>query len=408
MQNKDKQKLKMQLEQEAKKIINVDGNELVISLISTCNALLKISEKSLDKNDVPDEVYAGYLSFANRIRSFYELHSGNSDVSGNTADELQNLLDMVQARQSEQDEIGKQLSMAKKANEELQAQIESNKKSLEEQTGIGESLRKMLLDCTPEMVEEQKKKNDDTLASLNSQRELLSNLKDRQNELLKEKQQAEEEVGKIEEIINGIPEETVALRTKYKELEVLLGELQNAETEYSAERQAELRKNIDELTPIVEENKVATEILQNRKESLEQQNTEYDSERHSLTTDVIDIITESLEQLKSVMNEQTAFLDETETTARTLAENLDKSLKKRDEYRHWLDAAETPLEAMMAEIGYPESAELKKTLDVNQVQTVKTCMEEIRKDLTYLDRVLSECAAAAQKDLQIIKRRAGQ
>ena len=176
----------------------------------------------------------------------------------------------------------------------------------------------------------------------------------------------------------------------------------------SVEKQKELQRNIDDLTPIVEENKVATEILQNRKESLERQNTRYDSERHTLTTDLIDIVTESLEQLKSVINEHATFLDETEMTAKTLAENIDKCQKKRDEYRHWFDAVETPLEAMMAEIGQPESAELRKTLNINQVQTVKTCIEEVRRNLMKLDHILSGCAVAAQKDLQIIKRRAGQ
>lgn len=408
MQNKDKLKLKKQLEQEAKKLVDIDGNELVISLISACNALLKISEKSLDENDVPEEVYAVYLSFANRIKTFYDLHSKNSDVSENTADELRDLLNTVQARQNEQDEIRKQLSIARKSNEELQTQIETNTKSLNEQIAIGESLQKMLLDCTPEMIEEQKKRNDDTLASLNQQKESLTDLKDKQKSMLNEMRQLEEEVKEIEDSINGIPKEIVALRAKYKELDALLHELQNAETEYSVEKQKELQRNIDDLTPIVEENKVATEILQNRKESLERQNTKYDSERHTLTTDLIGIVTESLEQLKSVMNEHATFLDETEMTAKTLAENIDKCQKKRDEYRHWFDAVETPLEAMMADIGHPESAELRKTLNINQVQTVKTCIEEVRRNLMKLDHILSGCAVAAQKDLQIIKRRAGQ
>ena len=226
--------------------------------------------------------------------------------------------------------------------------------------------------------------------------------------MLNEMRQLEEEVKEIEDSINGIPKEIVALRAKYKELDALLHELQNAETEYSVEKQKELQRNIDDLTPIVEENKVATEILQNRKESLERQNTKYDSERHTLTTDLIGIVTESLEQLKSVMNEHATFLDETEMTAKTLAENIDKCQKKRDEYRHWFDAVETPLEAMMADIGHPESAELRKTLNINQVQTVKTCIEEVRRNLMKLDHILSGCAVAAQKDLQIIKRRAGQ
>lgn len=408
MQNKDKQKLKMQLEQEAEKLIKIDGNELVISLISTCNALLKISENSLEEKNVPDEVYAVYLSFANRIKSFYDLHSKNSDVSENTANELQDLLGAVRARQSEQDIISKRLSMAKKANAELKIQIETNKNSLNEQITIGESLQKMLADCTPEMIEEQKKKNDNTLATLNQQKKLLNDLKDKQREMDSEKQQIAEEVKEIEYSIDGIPKEIVALRAKYKELASLLKELQNAEIEYSVEKQRELKKNIDELTPIVEENKVATEILQNRKESLEKQNTKYDSERHTLTTDLIDIINETLGQLKNIMNEHTAFLNETEMTAKTLAENLDKCQKKRDEYRHWYDAVETPLEAMMAELGYPESAELRKTLNINQVQTIRTHMEEIRKSLMKLDHILSGCATAAQKDLQIVKRRAGQ
>lgn len=408
MQNKDKLKLKRQLEQEAKKLVDIDGNELVISLISTCNALLKISEKTLDENDVPDEVYAVYLSFANRIKSFYDLHSKKSDVSEHAADELGDLLGAVQERRSQQDEIGKQLSIAKKTNEELQTQIETNTNSLNEQIAIGESLQKMLLDCTPEMIEEQKKKNDDTLSALNQQKKSLSDLKDKQTDMLNEKQQVEEEIKAIDDGINAIPEEIVDLRVRYKELEALLHELQNAEIEYSVEKQAELQKKIDNLTPIVEENKVATEILQNRKESLEKQNTKYDSERHTLTTDLISIITESLEQLKSVMNEHVAFLDETEMTASTLAENIDKCQKKRDEYRHWFDAVETPLEAMIKEIEHPESVELRKTLNINQVQTVKTCMEEIRRNLMRLDHILSGCAAAAQKDLQIIKRRAGQ
>ncbi len=203
MQNKDKQKLKRQLEQEAKKLVDLEGNELVISLVSTCNALLKISENSLDENDVPDEVYAVYLSFANRIKSFYDMHSKGIDVSENTADELQHLLDTVQERQRERDETGNSLSQARKANEELQAQIEANTNSLNEQKAIGESLQKMLLDCTSEMVEEQKKKNEDTLASLNNQKKLLGDLKEKQTEMLNEKQLVEAEVKKIEDNING-------------------------------------------------------------------------------------------------------------------------------------------------------------------------------------------------------------
>lgn len=329
MQTDDKEKLKRQLEQAAKKLTCLDGNELAISLVTICNALLKISENTINVNDIPDELYAVYLSFTNRIKIFYDLYNKSNE---------------------KRDE--------KSANE-IQALLEE-----------------------------------------------LGNLKEKQERIFSEKQQLQDEIKGLKDSMDEIPDELVVLRTKQKELEAILNELQDASIEYSTEKQMELQNKIDELTPKVEENKVAAEILQNRKDSLEKQNTQYDSERQTLTTDLIDIMTASLEQLRSVMKEHAAVLDETERTSETLAENLAKCQKKRDEFSQWFDAVETPLETMMAEIGEPENAELRKTLNINQVQTVKQTFEEIRRDLMKLDRILSGCASATQKDLQIVKRRA--
>lgn len=76
-------------------------------------------------------------------------------------------------------------------------------------------------------------------------------------------------------------------------------------------------------------------------------------------------------------------------------------------YEHWFDVDKTPLEAMMEEIGHPENIELRKTLNVNQVQTVKSAFEDIQSELSSLDHILAICQEAERKDLQVIRRKAG-
>ena len=408
MQDREKKKLKRQLEQEADNLLKLDGNDLVISLISTCNALLKASSSSLEEKNVPDEVYAVYMSIAESVKGFYDSYSNINEDNSNDAEMFRALIEEVQAKQSKSDELTEQISLVKKSNDELKKLVDKNKKSLQEQKDIRDSLNKMLQDCTAEMIDEQKKKNDEVLESLNQQKKKLSDLADQKTQLLDDKLKTENAINEIEMSIKEIPEEHAVLRNKYKELESLLKELKEAEVEYSPDKQAELQKEIIDLTPIVEENKVATEVLLNQKDSLSKQNTKYDCEKKILTTDLIEIITESLEQLKCILKDQSEFLDNTEMTAKTLAENVAKCQKKRDDYKHWLDVVETPLEAMITRLGLPESGELRKTLNINQVQTVKNSMEEIRRNLIKLDNILAVCASATQKDLQIVKRRAGQ
>lgn len=408
MQNEDKQKLKSQLEQEAKILVSIDGDDLNKSLLSTSYALLKMAEQSIGKSIISDEISAIYFAFANRVIAFYRSYMNQHDSSdAENAKELQELKDKVQKLQETKEDQERQLAICKHENKELSEIVDANRKELDEQQGINESLNRMLSDSSEDKIEEQKKRNDELLARLNTQKKTLIDLSSQYEGLAKEKEEVERNLTDKKEKIEKIPQELVDLRTEYKELEVVLNELNDAESLFSEEKQAELQKKIDELTPIVEKNKVAAEILENRKNSLENQKLDYDEKRQILTTELIDVITSSICQLRTVMEKYTEFLDDTEATARTLADNYIACKKKRDMYEHWFDVDKTPLEAMMEEIGHPENIELRKTLNVNQVQTVKSAFEDIQSELSSLDHILAICQEAERKDLQVIRRKAG-
>lgn len=412
MQNTDKQKLKKQIEQEARQIINLDGNDLAISLLSTCNALLKMAERSLPKDNnvrITNEVYANYLSFAVRVSRFYELHAGTGE--GNDAEiseKLKQILEEVQSKKDRATSLQSEYESALSANEEFQFQINDLQIKLKEQITVKDGLDKMYEECRPEIIDTQKRKNEELFIALTKKKDELKRLESRFKELVDEKKDVTDSINSTEKAIDAIPEEIIMLRTKYKELENLLIDLQKAEKEYSPEKQMELQKKINELMPIVDENRVATEVLSNRLESLNQQNTEYDKERHTLTTNVVDLIATSMEDLKKYLKEYEEFLDTTEKTADTLASNLLRCQERYEEYSNWYDASKTPLEAMIASLERLEYSDLRKSLDIGQVPDIKKKFETIRQNLQNIDYILAACARAVQKDLQRIKRRAGQ
>lgn len=410
MQSTDKQKLRRQIEQEAEQIVKLNGTELAVSLLSICNALMRMAENALSdgtSESVSDEVYANYLSFAVRIKHFYEIHSKMGDdekISG----ELQEILEDIHTRRDAAAALKSQYDEAVTTNEDLQTQIDNYKREIQEQIMVKEGLDKMLEECRPEVIEEQKRINDDLFSALTVQKEELRSLKKQQKQLEEEQSGVLEDVRNTEEKIKAIPEELVQLRNKFKELEQILTELQTADIEYSPEKQKELQDRIEELTPVVEENKVATEILTNRKESLEQQSIMYDRTRQILTTNLTDLIISSLAELKSVLKEYERFLEETENTADKLAQNILKCQQRREEYSAWYDSIKTPLDAMIEGLDYPENVDLRKTLDVGQLPTVKNMLRDTRQNLLQLDQVLARCALAAQNDLRRVQRRAGQ
>ena len=151
---------------------------------------------------------------------------------------------------------------------------------------------------------------------------------------------------------------------------------------------------------------MAVDTLSNRINSLNEQQIIYDEKKQRLSTTVLELIEDSLEDLEGILIEHEASLLKIKETADTLAFKISECQKIREEYKNWFDVDISPLEAMIAALEYPENVSLRETLDVGQVSAIRGMMEQTGRNLEALDQILSKCAQTAQVDLERIRRRA--
>lgn len=423
MQDREKKKLRKQLEAQAKQMESQDGTVLLESILSTCGALLRVAGTLAADTPGPasESVYANYLSMAQRITAFYDSSQAQTETAGAVpgTEALRAMLEYVQtqqkqaaARQEKADALQRQYAEISARNNSLEEQIEKQKREIGLQNDVEAGLKALLEEFakerldTQEKINRQKEENASLLSEVTAGKGELEKLETTCAELAGQRDSIAAGIARVQVEIQQIPREISQLLDQYKELEGYLGELQTAETECSLEQQELLRQEIERLTPVVEEYQVATDTLRNRLSSLEGQKIRYDREKRQLATNVTEVIQEAMTDLKSLLQEQESFLDETERTANALSQSILDCQKKRSEYSNWLDADETPLTAMMAIVGLPEGERLRETLDVGQISEVQTTFAQMRQHLEHLDQLLGRCAAAAQEDLKRIRQRA--
>lgn len=410
MQSSDKQKLKKQLEQEASKLVKYDGNELVNSVLSYCNALLKLSESVLQETkekEVTDDIYANYLSIAIKVNRFYDAYSRKED-DDQLHSKLQKILNDISNQKEEKQALQSKLDSAISVNEEINTQIKDLQERINDQKKANEGLIKLKEEFRPELIAELKKKNAELLEEINKKKDNLDNLKSKHEELETERKETEDSIVDIENKIDKIPATIKELRAKYLDLKNVFEDLKDAEKEYSQEKQDLLKRQINELKPKIEEDRVSTEVLVNHLASLKMQYTQYDDEKHTLSTNVIDIINASLSDLEKHMKEYEGFINSTAERADALASNLCRCKARYEDYQNWYESSKTPLDAMINALGTPEYELLRNTLDTGQIPDIRNRFEEIRQNLLTIDDVLTKCTTALQKDIQRIKSRAEQ
>jgi hypothetical protein len=92
-----------------------------------------------------------------------------------------------------------------------------------------------------------------------------------------------------------------------------------------------------------------------------------------------------------------------------LEESLRTCNQQRRQYRAWFEADRTPLEALEQALGYPESKNLRNTMNVAQCEGIHNAFERIRKELQDLDDTLRRCMEAYGKDeialLDLVRKR---
>ncbi len=410
MQKTDKLKLKKQIELEASKFETFDDMQMAVSLLTISNTLLKGVERTLASHtteELPSEIESFYLAVTAKIKKYYDTFS-SIDTSEETSleSDITRILEEIQNKQNGISSKKSEYSQLEQQNIQLQQKYEEYQLMVTKQHETREGLNNLLSDCSQEKIDNQKAENQKLLQEIGAKQSELDDLKKRQQKLQQELREMEENIAVTQKAIDAVPKKLVTYRTNYKQLREILTELKNASVEYSPEKQKQLQDEIDELTPVVEKNKVATEMLTHRKESLEQQKTEYDTEKQTLTSDLLERVNELMRDLKSMLDAYDQTLSQTEKIADTLTERLKDCQNRRDEYAGWYESVKTPLDAMIDGINMPENESLRKTLDVNQIPEVKKAYEMIRQNLLKLDQILESCAQAAKKDLERIQRRA--
>ena len=403
MDKKNKALLKKQLEQQAEQILTQDDVGMSISIFSSCNVLIRMAEKISKVNLTEDElenIYSGYLGLAKRMIHFYENCLEDEWIANISAfEDLKTQMESALATQ-------KKYETAKEENEEFQRQINEYKTMLESEERLGERLRAQLESCSPDIIEIKKTANQQLLLQVASRTQELEDLNKKAGELKDENERTARDVQDMQALIDALPRENAQLYEQYQGLKTLLGELQKAEIECSVERQQELQAQINALTPVVGELQVAVDTLSNRINSLNEQQIIYDEKKQRLSTTVLELIEDSLEDLEGILIEHEASLLKIKETADTLAFKISECQKIREEYKNWFDVYISALEAMIAALEYPENVSLRETLDVGQVSAIRGMMEQTGRNLEALDQILSKCAQTAQVDLERIRRRA--
>lgn len=412
MTEREKRNLKRQLQMQGEMIAaETDTGRLTLSLVATCNSLLKsVGTESLNglSKEEFDQLYAGYLSVASQVIKFYGSTEQNQSIGSDRTVLLKKLETETNSIVNAQKEIEfsqEKLEALLKKNTELKKRAEQKKQELSQAKQIHNSLVEMEKECTLEMIKNQKEKNSELLSHITKNRSELENLREEEKRLSKETETLNQNILELSEKIKEVPEDNHKLLTQFEKQKEVLDRLLTAKSDCSEEKQQELQKQIEELSPAVEELQSNCEILKNRMETLTQKQIEYDKEKQKMSTNILQVINESLSELSQVMKEREAALQEVKKTADTLAENVETCDKMREEYADWFEAVQTPLESMIVSLNRPEFTELKNTLNLKEIAVVKKLFEDIRHNLNELDGILEKCVAATRKDQKKLERR---
>ena len=410
MNDREKRLIERQLKQQASQITSLDDEQLLDSILLSCSALLKIALQTLregkDRN-FSEIVYANYMNISRQVIESVDIVSPQNTDSQISAN-LKEKIEKININRRELDSVTAEYNSKEKECNELKQETDRIKSELEKLKGIEESLKDMLKDYSPYILSEKKEENSKLLQKLSEQQKKSEKLEEERREI---SEKIEAEILKIKELqtaIDNQPQNIKALHEQFSELKTQLEELKSAEINCSEEKQQQLKQEIAELTPIVEHNSNAVDILSNRLESLKKQNIIYDSEKKRLSADSIKFISSFIEELKNIADDYQNEIEQVQNVADTLTENISECDKKRSEYKNWFDADETPLSAMIKNISYPENETLRNTLNPAQIESVRQLFADIRNSLLRLDSIIDVCTQASKEDLQRIKKRANQ
>lgn len=397
------QKIAMQLQSVSNAFLTMDDDELMSVLLDTCSALLNEVEKQRPSaaNMSPmeqAEYTVGYTQISTLVGHYaQELQEAEPDEvpAGHPVDF------MAQLEQARQDIQAQRIK-----NQTLQKEVQKHTEELNSLRDFYNSMLEISQTCTPEIIDAQKKDNQELLKQVSTQQQLLDQVNAQKQQHDATLLQTQEQIRQVEEAICQIPETHKKLLADYESKCEHLRRLQNAQELCSEEKQADLEQQILTLKPTVEKLEQQMETLNSHLQNLMNSQTELDRENQILSTNLLDCISKAMGDLNLILSEHQQSLEEIRQQANTFRSSLAECERIRNGLEQWLGSNRRQFEAALVAIEQQEYITLKQTLDLTNVDRVEQGFSQARAALDDVDRILKPCAKAAQKDRNNIKGRA--
>jgi DNA repair exonuclease SbcCD ATPase subunit len=401
MEEGRKKQLRRQLEQQAAQLTQNSGSELSIALVNACAALLKAaaeesSVQSMDELDF-DDLNEGYRALARSITAFGTQASqrlgGVQDpvLAQATEQNLQKLMDAGAELTKQQEALQQQIVTQEQENKRLSALVEQQKSQIENAENTNRALKDKMQEYAPERLAQLEATNAQLFNSVQQAHQTLE-------AITKTKEQHQQELDELKQQITALQAEINQMPEESKQLE-----------RFGSEQQNDLRKQIDELTPRLEQDQAEFEKLTEKLTALQQANQELEEQEGTLESEALTQIEGVIRALRPQLEERREALEQIHTTVQELEESLRTCNQQRRQYRAWFEADRTPLEALEQALGYPESKNLRNTMNVAQCEGIHNAFERIRKELQDLDDTLRRCMEAYGKDeialLDLVRKR---
>jgi chromosome segregation ATPase len=419
MEEGRKKQLRRQLEQQAAQLTQNSGSELSIALVNACAALLKAaaeesSVQSMDELDF-DDLNEGYRALARSITAFGAQASkrlgGVQDpvLTQATEQNLQKLMDAGAELTKQQEALQQQIVTQEQENKRLSALVEQQKSQIENAENTNRALKDKMQEYAPERLAQLEATNAQLFNSVQQAHQTLEAITKTKEQHQQELDELEQQITALQAEIDQMPEESKQLAAEQKSLAAALDDLRHAEERFGSEQQNDLRKQIDELTPRLEQDQAEFEKLTEKLTALQQANQELEEQEGTLESEALTQIEGVIRALRPQLEERREALEQVHTTVQELEESLRTCNQQRRQYRAWFEADRTPLEALEQALGYPESKNLRNTMNVAQCEGIHNAFERIRKELQDLDDTLRRCMEAYGKDeialLDLVRKR---
>lgn len=384
-------------------------------LTETSAALLRLLKKlnvdftALGEDDF-DDMLAAYTgisqavsSFAGQIRSRDAAEAERYAQAGGS-EALTRALDEGRRLRAEAVQLANDLNLQIEENEAMQEDLRQKKGDYADLCSKYRRLRDELDAFYPHKFNQQLADNESLGRELVLRTDQMRQAQEQHGTLTHQLEEESARLSQLNEALETLPSDVRQLGEECVDKERYLERLRNAQQEFSPERQKEVQDAIDALQPEVQALEDAIRTLQNTLRNLKETHTEFDRERHTLETDLLDRINTCLEELNSVSLEHREALDEISRQADTLAEDLEKCAHLRQHHAWWWEADGTLLKMIegIQGRGDPLDGGLSGSLDSAERRRLSELDSCIEKSLKEMDDILAPCVQAMQQDRNAI------